>query len=217
MMAALHVSRGGLAARLLAGVASGCAMAMLMAGCAGPQALTSEVSSAGQWPTGRKPGHYVFERLPSQKNRPDLQDKLEAAAQPALAAAGFERVDKAEQAEVSVQVAAHARMEQRPYYNDPFWPYGPWRPGVGAGWWGGRGGMSLGMSMEPARTSMNVDVLIRDLKAGQVLYETHARYERFGGVDEQLYPLLFEAALKDFPYQAVSPRAVTVQIPEDKR
>jgi hypothetical protein len=191
----------------------------LMVGCAGPRALTSEVSSAGKWPDGRKPGRYVFERLPSQQSQPDLQGKLEAAAQPVLAAAGFEHVDKAEQADVSVQVASQVHVEQR-YYGDPFWPYGPygpWRPGFGAGWWGGRGGVSMSMSMEPARISMNVDVLIRDLKAGQVLYETHARYERLGAADDRLYPYLFEAALKDFPHQAVSPRTVTIEIPEDQR
>lgn len=190
----------------------------LMAGCAGPRALTSEVSSAGKWPDGRKPGRYVFERLPSQQNQPELQDKLEAAAQPALAAAGFQRVDKADQADVSVQVASHVRMTQRPYYGDPFWgPWGPWRPGVGGWWGGGRSGVSVGMAVEPARVSMTVDVLIRDRKASEVVYETHASYERVGAADDRLYPYLFEAALKDFPLQAVSPRAVTVEIPEDNR
>ena len=56
-----------------------------------PNAVTSRVSSYGGWPEGRKPGRYVFERLPSQQTRAEQQDRLEASAEP-LATAGFERV-----------------------------------------------------------------------------------------------------------------------------
>ena len=88
-----------------------CAAAALLTACAGPQAITSQVSSSGTWPEGRKPGgHYVFERLPSQQTKPELQDKLEVAAQPALAAAGFELVDAVDKADVSVQVGARIQV-----------------------------------------------------------------------------------------------------------
>lgn len=192
----------------------GCAM-LCLAGCAGVPAVTSQVSSFGAWPEGRKPGRYAFERLPSQQTQPALQDKLEAAAKPALAAAGFEWVSDESHADVSVQVAAHAHVDQRRRSHDPFW--GPWGPAWG-GWWGaGHGGWSMSMSMEPAWVEMQVDVLIRDKRGNQVLYETHARHDRIGAVNDQLYPYLFEAALKDFPHQAISPRAVTVTIPADNR
>lgn len=195
-------------------------LAMLMTACAGPQAITSQVSSTGNWPEGRKPGRYVFERLPSQQAQTELQDKLEAAAQSVLAAAGFELVTDADKAEMSVQVGSRINVGQRPaYYYDPFWgPYGPWRQGMG-GYWGpgGRSGMSLSMAMEPPRVTMSVDLLIRDRHSNQVLYETHARYDRFGAADERFYPFMFEAAMKDFPHQAVSPREVTIPIPQDNR
>ena len=55
------------------------------------------------------------------------------------------------------------------------------------------------------------------LDNNQALYETHAKLGRLGAVDDRLYPLMFEAALKDFPHQAVSPRAVTVDIPSGDR
>jgi hypothetical protein len=192
---------------------------MLLGGCAGMTSLTSQVSSFGQWPEGRAPGHYVFERLPSQQNQPQLQDKLEAATMPVLAALGFEPSKDAAQADVTIQVASNVHVDPRPRY-DPFWgpgPYGPWGyPGWG-GWWGngGRGGVSFSMTMAQPHVQMRVDVLIRDRRGNQVLYETHATYERLGAVDDRLYPFLFEAALKDFPHQAVSPRAVTVPIPPD--
>ena len=190
-----------------------------LSGCAALTEVSTTVSSYGQWPEGRKPGKYVFERLPSQQSRAELQDQLEAAAQPALASAGFELTPDAQQADVSVQVGAQLQLDQRPRYVDPFWgpypyaPMGPWpAPGVGA-WWGSgyRGGFALSMAIEPPNVRMRVDVLIRDRHNNQVLYETHAAHDRVGSADPALYPYLFEAALKDFPNQAVSPRAVTVQ------
>lgn len=194
-----------------------CLVVMLAAsGCANVSSVTSQVSSYTSWPDGRKPGHYTFERLPSQQSQPALQDKLEAAAQPALAAVGFEWVADAAKADLTVQVGAQARVDSRRRSYDPFW--GPWGPAWG-GWWGGGrgGGISMSMSMEPAYVQMQVDVLIRDKRSNQVLYETHALHDRIGAVDDRLYPYLFEAALKDFPQQAVSPRAVTVTIPPDNR
>jgi hypothetical protein len=193
---------------------------LMLGGCAQMHELTSKVSSYGSWPEGRKPGRYVFERLPSQQSRADLQDRLEAAAQPVLAAAGFELVADAQQADVSVQVASQVQVDSRSRYDPiygPYGPFGPWgRPGLG-GWWGsgGRGGMSVSMAMEPPYVQMQVDVLIRDRRGNQVLYETHATYDRVGAADERLFPYLFEAALKDFPHQAVSPRAVTVTVQPD--
>lgn len=188
-------------------------VALAASGCANVSSVTSQVSSYTSWPEGRKPGHYVFERLPSQQSQPAVQDKLEAAAQPALAAAGFEWVADAAKADVTVQVGAQAHVDARRRSYDPFW--GPWGPGWGGWWGGGRGGLSMSMSMEPAYVHMQVDVLIRDKRSNQALYETHAQHERLGAVDDRLLPYLFEAALKDFPQQAVSPRAVTVTVPTD--
>lgn len=197
---------------------------LLLSACAGMQEVTSKVSSFGTWPEGRQPGSYVFERLPSQQNRAQEQAVLEAAAEPALAAAGFAKVADAQQADVLVQVSAQVQAEPRypggywyPY--GPWYPYGgPWRPGVG-GWWGsgGRGGVSISMAMAPPWVQMQVDVLIRDRRNNQVLYETHAVHERVGSPIDALYPFLFQAALKDFPRQAVSPRVVTIPVPPGQR
>jgi hypothetical protein len=212
------MKQAGLIDRKWLGPLMACVVAaplLMLGGCAGMTELSSQVSSQGNWPEGRKPGRYVFERLPSQQAQAELQDKLEADAQPSLAAAGFERVSDAQQADVSVQVASQVQIDRRSRY-DPYW--GPWgRPGWG-GWWGpGRGGVSMNWAMEPPYVLMQVDVLIRDRRSNQVLYETHATYDRLGSADERLYPYLFEAALKDFPHQAVSPRVVTVPVQPDNR
>jgi hypothetical protein len=191
-----------------------------LGGCAGLQEVRSKVSSYGTWPEGRQAGAYTFERLPSQQSRAQEQAMLEAAAEPALAAAGFRKVDDASQADVSVQVAAQARVENRPHYgHGPFHPYfGPWGPGYG-GWWGGggRGGLSISMVMAPPYVQMQADLLIRDRRNNQVLYEAHAIHERLGSPIDALYPFLFQAALKDFPRQAVSPRMVTIPVPAEQR
>jgi hypothetical protein len=207
----------------LAAWSTGLAVALLLGGCAGLHEVNSKVSSYGTWPEGRQPGAYVFERLPSQQNRAAEQTVLEAAAEPALKAAGFRKVDDAQQADVTVQVAAQALMESRQRYDPwfpsrPYGPFGPWRPGLG-GWWGagGRGGVSLSMAMEPPWAQMQVDLLIRDRRNNQVLYETHAVHERAGSPIDALYPFLFQAALKDFPRQAVSPRMVTIPVPAEQR
>jgi hypothetical protein len=210
--------------RLLIGLL--CCCALWLAGCAGVPQVTSQVSSYGSWPEGRQPGTYVFERLPSQQAQAERQDELEAAVQPVLAALGFKLVkpaDAAKAADVSVQVASQVRVDPRPRYDPfrspygpgPYGPYGPYgRAGLG-GWWGGRGGWSMNMSMEPPYVQMQVDVLIRDRRSNQVLYETHAVHERVGGADPALLGPMFEAALADFPHQAISPRTVTVTLPDD--
>lgn len=182
----------------------------LLSGCAAMKSLTSDVSSYGNWPAGRAPGRYVFDRLPSQQADVATQDKVEAAAEPALAAAGFAKVADASQADVTVQVSAHVQTLPPRYADRP----GPlFYPNVG-GWWGsgGWGGFSLGIMIEPSLNQVQVDVLVRDRQSGQVLYETHAvREQNTGYVDKVLAPM-FSAALKEFPQAAAGPKVVTVPL-----
>ena len=65
------------------------AAALLLAGCAALNQLTSEVATYGEWPAGRKAGSYAFERLPSQQAKAQQQADLEAAAAKAMEQAGF--------------------------------------------------------------------------------------------------------------------------------
>lgn len=182
-----------------------------LSGCASLNSFSSQVNSHGTWPADRQPGAYIFERLPSQTATPELatrQTQLEDAARPALAAAGFTEAADASLAKVVVQLASQVQVEARPPLDNFWYPYGRW--GWGGFWGPGRGGLALGVHMEPPYVQMQVSVLMRDRSTHQVLYETRARHERLGSVDARLYPLLFEAALKDFPLVAVSPRTVTL-------
>lgn len=189
------------------------ALLLQLTGCANMGKVGADVSSYGQWPADRVHQKYVFERLPSQQAQADFQSRVEAAAAPMLARKGFVKVASPDQADVLVQVASQSRLYEDPYRfrND-----GRFFGGFGFGglWGGGRGGgIGLGISMEPAQTQMQVDVLIRDRRTNQTLYETHAVHERYGSASESTMPYLFEAALLDFPAQAISPRRVLIDVP----
>jgi len=185
-----------------------------LTGCASLNQVSADVSSYGQWPQDRAQPRYAFERLPSQQANADQQTRIEQAAAPELARKGFVRVDQAEQAEVLVQVAM--QMHAVPaIYDDPYY-----RPMDGrffggvfsvGGIWGSRGGLGVGVMMEPPRSQMQVDVLVRDRRTGQTVYETHAKHQRVGAAYEGLMPALFRAALFDFPAPGISPRRVTVE------
>ena len=51
---------------------------------------------------------------------------------------------------------------------------------------------------------------MRDRRAGQIVYETSASHQQAGMASESLMPLLFRAALMDFPAPGISPRRVLV-------
>jgi hypothetical protein len=178
---------------------------LVLAGCATMRTLTTQVSSYGSWPASRKPATYAFDRLPSQMAQAMEQDRIEAAAVPSLEAAGFKQAPR-DQADVLVQVAAHV-VETNERWRDPFY----WR----ADWWYYRRHPffhpGFGMYYDAPEYQREVGVLIRDRRSNEALYETHARYSSTWTSDAIL-PAMFEAALKDFPQPAVSPRQVVVSL-----
>ena len=56
-------------------------------------------------------------------------------------------------------------------------------------------------------------LLILDARTRQPLYETRAQSDG-GWPDAATWAALAAAALKDFPYAAVSPRRVTIELPQ---
>ncbi len=203
-------ARWGLAAVALAGavVVSG-----PLSGCATLNSVAADVSSYGQWPAERKQQRYVFERLPSQQAQASFQAVVEAAAAPVLARKGFVPVSSSDQADVLIQVAAQSRLYEDPYRSTYDGRFFGGAFGVGGGIWGGRGGVGIGINLEPRQTQMQVDVLIRDRRSNQTLYETRAVHERYGSATDSVLPTLFEAAMMDFPSTAVSPRRVRIEVP----
>jgi hypothetical protein len=183
----------------------------LLGACAAVSSITSDVSSFGEWPAGRKPGSYAFERLPSQQAQPAEADRLEQAARKALAKAGFTPVAAGQEPDVLVQLGARFTRTLRSPWDDPIWwrggfgrfRHGPW---IGPSW-------SLSMHMEPPRYESEVALLLRDRSTGKPLYETRAATDGNLRADAVWVGAMFEAALADFPHPAISPRRVTVQLP----
>ena len=190
--------------------------AALLTGCAGPRSVSNDVSSFGDWPAGRAPGSYAFDRLPSQQAQAEDTAQLEAAAAPALARAGFQPAATGQQPDVLVQVGARTQRFERSPWNDPIWwhgsSFGGWRYGP----WGGPhwGGSVWGttMVMDITRFQQEVALLIRDTASGKPLFEARASNESNFSPDAALTAAMFQAALMDFPRVGVNPRRVVVQL-----
>ena len=187
-------------------------LAAALAACSGINTASVEVQSQGVWPEGRPPGTYAIERLPSQQAQAAEQDRIEAAALPALEAAGFRPAPR-EEADVLVQLGAQVFQVVR---RDPFWPSMTWRND----WWFYRGpwphfrGSSFGLAyqLDTPELQREVAVLIRDRRSQTFVYETRGVYTS-RWTSDALLPALFQAAMKDFPTPATGPRTVTVAVP----
>lgn len=187
------------------------AATLALGGCAALKSVSSDVSSFGDWPVERKPGTYAFERLPSQQARAEETASLEAAAQGALAKAGFAPAAAGQEPEVLVQVGARVGRSDSPWA-DPFWwrgSFGYYRHGP---WLGPRWGM--GTQFESARYEREVAVLIRDRASGKPLFEARASNESgSSSAGSATLGAMFEAALMDFPRPGMNPRRVVVPLP----
>lgn len=189
------------------GTATMVAVALLLGGCATLNTVTSDVSSFGEWPAARAMGTYAFERLPSQEARAEQQSMIEASARVALERAGFKPAASPAAADVLVQVSARATTVDRGWDDRYFWP----RVSI----YGGRGlywGMQMPLYASP-RVDREVAVLLRDRASGKTLYETRAINSGSSGMDSELLAAMFDAAMKDFPRPAVSPRRVDTMLP----
>lgn len=196
--------------------------ALLLSACAAFQQLGVDVARFGQWPAGRAPGSFAFERLPSQQDAGEPQQALEDAAQAALERAGFSRAADATRADVLVQVGARASRLADP-------PVSTWggigiSSGSGARVSGsvtlgfpigrGAGGVYFGPPGWPqdyGREVRETSLLLTDRASRQVLLELRARTEGRLGSNAQLAPL-FDAMLQGFPDLAPGTQRVTVTL-----
>ncbi len=212
---------------LRAALAAALAGLALMSGCAAVNTLSVDVASFGDWPAGRAPGRYAFERLPSQQAQADEAQLLEDAAAPALARAGFSPAPSGSEPDVLVQIGARVSRSERSPWDDPFWwggnyrfysgygawRYGPWRGPYIGGYWGGPWGGSF-YNGAP-RYDREVALLLRDRASNKPLFEARGSTEGFQrDTAAQLAPM-FAAALMDFPRTGTKPHSVTVPIAPD--
>jgi hypothetical protein len=182
----------------------------LAAGCAGLNTVRSDVSTFGEWPSGRVPGTYAFERLPSQQARAQAQDSIEAAARDALQGAGFKPAEGGAEPDVLVQAGARITRTDYSPWDDPlwwrgsfgYWRHGPW-PGPRWGLWG---------RYDSSRYDREVALLIRDRASGKPLYEARASNDSATAGGPETLRAMYLAAMKDFPAVGINPRTVDVPL-----
>jgi hypothetical protein len=186
------------------------AASALAAGCASLNSVTSEVSSFGEWPSGRAPGTYAFERLPSQQQRAAEAEALEAAARPVLEKAGFKAAAEGTPPDVTVQVGARTTRTEVGPWAEPMWwggGFGYYRrgPWLGPSW-------SMSVYGSPPRYDREVALLIRDRASGKPLFEARATSEGGGSASPAVIGAMFQAAMLDFPKTGLNPRRVNVPL-----
>lgn len=189
-----------------------------LTGCASMRLIDSDVVSVAAAPPGMslQGAKYRFERLPSQVHNPEA-GLAEQQAQAAMTAAGLVRDDAG--ASLSVMVGFSGSQ----YLADPWGrPLGPgWIPygsiAVGSGFgrnFGSHVGLGVGMRFPPpTQYRREVSVVMRDLKSGQVVYETRASHAGPWSDSVPIFATLFQAALANFPNPPAGPRRVNIEVP----
>lgn len=181
----------------------GLSLVALLAACAAPppQALVHVFTPGIQLPPAST---YRHERLPSQAARPDLA-LLESIADARLARAGLQRVD------ANARLAIQVTVSQDAVAYAPAVGPGSVGIGVGGGSWGG-GGVGVGFSFPVGGAavypSQRVEVLLRDLASGQVVFQSQASSN--SGANPAM---LLEASLRDFPNAPPGTRVVPLPGP----
>lgn len=207
------------------------AVVMGLTGCATTWVVDSHVntfSKLGSVPAGAT---YRFERLPSQQAAEPQQSQLEAMATAALQLVGLRRDDAkpAYSAQIGARVTATAAPWDDPWISPgwgPRYPFG-YGPGFGAGYgrgwrgggWGGWGGAFYGPAFYGPVFPPNpwylreVNLILRELPSGQVVYETTARNDGPYSTSGPILRTLFDAALQGFPNPPPGVRQIRITVP----
>ena len=188
----------------------------LLSGCASMRIVDSDVVSVVAAPAGMslQGAKYRFERLPSQANNPEA-GLAEQQAQAAMTAVGLVRDDA--NAQLSVLVGFAGTQYLADAWGRPL-PPGAWSPYYGSISMG-RGigpnvGLGVGMRFPPpTQYRREVSLIMRDLKSGQVVYETRATHDGPWADSAQVFATLFQAAMANFPNPPAGLRRVNIEIP----
>jgi hypothetical protein len=188
------------------------ALATVLSGCAGLRVVDSQVLAVASVPPGvqLQGARYRFERLPSQAGNPEA-GLAEQQAEQALAAVGLVRDDAA--AQLSVLVGLQGTQYLADPWGNPYGAYGSISIGRGVPWGSGVG---FGMGMRfppPTHYRREVSLILRDLRSGQVVYETRASHDGPWSDSTVIFATLFKAALANFPNPPAGPQRVNIEIP----
>lgn len=182
---------------------------LLLSGCATSYVLDNNVQSFSGLTGMPAQPTYRFERLPSQQA--PAHAALESMADAALHKAGLRRDDA--NPKYSVQVSARIQAVLSPWAD----PWDTWGWG-GLGWRHHRHfGFGLGYgtrlsSMDSPWYQREVSVIIRDLSANRVVFETRAVNDGPWSSNTAIFPPMFEAAMHGFPNPPPGPRQVNITV-----
>ena len=180
-------------------------------------AVTSDVSSFGDWPAERKPGSYAFERLPSQQAQAAEHRRAGGRRPGALLKAGFTpAADRRRSPTCWCRWARATALIGVQLWDDPLWwrgGFGYWRHGPWMGpYWGWSGWYRVaalrtrGGAADPRPRQRQAAV--RDPRQQRRQYRRRRRVR---------WRAMFEAALMDFPRLGLNPRRVVVSCPSRPR
>lgn len=176
----------------------------LLTGCAGPRMIDSEVQAYTANVPAVANASYRLERLPSQVSDAS-RDGLEALAHAALAQSGLVRDEVSPRytiqltGEVTQYVKDVTFPERRRWiWHDPFYR---WNTGTV-------------LVTEPARFRHSVRLVMRERITGEIVYETTAAHENSWADGKNVFPVLLQAALRDYPTPPTGPRTLNLPVPE---
>lgn len=182
---------------------------LLLSGCATSYLLDNQVQSFSGLTALPAEPTYRFDRLPSQQS--PAQAQLEALADPALHKAGLRRDDA--KPRYTVQITARIQRVLSPWASP--WDWGGW--GWDAGFGHRHGFAHFGHfgafgRMESPWYQREVEVIIRELAANRVVFESRASNDGPWLDHSAVLPAMFEAAMQGFPAPPPGPRRVDIQI-----
>lgn len=190
------------------------AVALLLGGCSGMRLVDSDVNAfatpAAQAVT--LPASYRFERLPSQQVQGPQRNAMEALVEAQLARLGLRRDDAAPQYSVQVEVRSyrdpHAPWDDPRYFAGFARPFAVWtRYGTVMHY------PSFTMHFELPYFRREVNLVMRRIADGQVVFESRAKHDGRWSDDEAVLPAMLQAALQGFPNPPQGLRRVVVEIP----
>ena len=189
-------------------------LVLLLGGCGGMRIVDSDVDAVA--PAGqalKMPDSYRFERTSLQQTRPQQSAAIEALAEPVLSRFGLRRDDAAAQYAVQVD------------YLMSFWPRAPWdyplnspnrlRPPFPTLGPYGPVLQHVSMPFEPyfPYYEREIVVVVRRLADNQVVFQTRGKHDGRWNDDANILPVMFEAALADFPNPPPGLRRIVIEIP----
>lgn len=192
-------------------------IAIVLTGCATVRQIDNDVRTQSTLKSVPVAG-YRFERLPSQQTpaQAPAQAALEGMAEQALSLVGLKRDDA--RPGYSMLIGATLVTAANSLWNDPW--YGPTGMSMTVGFGSrgrGRGGFGGGIYYGPGfgrygppLLHREVSLLMRDLSTGQVVYETRAVHDGPWTDDNNILPLMFQAAVSGFPVPPTELRRVNI-------